>query len=90
MIMERRTFVKNTALATAALGLGPFQSFAAPGMNKVKLAFIGVGLRGQAHLDNALRREDTDVVAICDIDERMLGMAANVIKKIGEADAAGF
>ncbi len=83
--MERRTFVKNTALATAAIGLHPFQRFASSPENKVRLAFIGVGLRGQAHLDNALRRSDVDVVAICDIDERMLGMATNIIKKSGKA-----
>src|SRR4030095_15533026 len=48
------------------------------------LAFIGRGLRGQNHLELALRRKDTDVVAICDIDERMLQMAADLIKKSGK------
>lgn len=82
--MERRTFVKNTALATAAFGLHPLRSAASPDDNKVRLAFIGTGLRGQAHLDNALRRDDTEIIAICDIDERMLGMTAEVIKKSGK------
>ncbi len=82
--MERRTFVRNTALATAAIGLNPFHGFASSAESKLRLVFIGVGLRGQAHLDNALRRNDVDVIAICDIDERMLGMATNIIKKSGK------
>jgi predicted dehydrogenase len=51
---------------------------------KVRLAFIGVGSRGQNHLDNALRRNDVDVVAVCDIDERMLGMTSDIFKKAGK------
>jgi len=48
---------------------------------KVRLAFIGTGLRGQNHLDNALRRSDVDIVAICDVDDRMLQMATDLFKK---------
>ena len=82
--MKRRSFVRNTTLATAAFGLGTLHGFASNRDNSVRLAIIGVGLRGQAHLDNALRRSDVDVSAICDIDERMLGMATDIIKKSGK------
>ncbi|MDP9230443.1 MAG: Gfo/Idh/MocA family oxidoreductase [Bacteroidota bacterium] len=52
---------------------------------KVKLDFIGVGLRGQNHVDLALRRTDVDIVAICDIDERMLKSTLDMISKAGKA-----
>src|SRR5688572_19294853 len=82
--MNRRTFVKNTGLTAAGLAVFPNSSalagFAAPAPN-VRLGLIGVGLRGQGHLDNALRRKDVDVIAICDIDERMLQMASGHFKK---------
>jgi predicted dehydrogenase len=82
--MNRRTFVKNTGLTAAGFAVLPnspvLAGFAAPAPN-VRLGFIGVGLRGQGHLDNALRRKDVDVVAICDIDERMLQMASSHFKK---------
>lgn len=82
--MNRRSFVRNAGLATAGFAiLSPNQLFAA--QQKVKLGFIGVGLRGQNHLDNALRRSDVEVVAICDIDERMLQSSLNLIKKSGKA-----
>jgi hypothetical protein len=73
--MKRRTFVKNTVLSTAGFSIIPSIRLMANDEKKVKLALIGVGLRGQDHLDNLLRRNDADVIAICDIDERMLGMA---------------
>ena len=82
--MERRKFVKDTALAAAAFTIIPSSRLMANDEEKVRFAIIGVGLRGQDHLDNLLRRSDVDVIAICDIDERMLGMAADRIKKSGK------
>jgi len=51
---------------------------------KVRVAIIGVGLRGQNHLDLVLRRDDTEVVAICDIDDRMLTSSKELINKSGK------
>lgn len=81
--MKRRDFVKNSAIAAASVHILPTGSLFGD-TKKVRLAFIGVGLRGQNHLDNALRRNDVDVVAICDVDDRMLQMATDIIKKSGK------
>jgi predicted dehydrogenase len=51
---------------------------------KARLGFIGVGLRGQNHLDLALGRNDVDVVAICDVQQRMIDMSKELIKKSGK------
>ncbi|MBK8088843.1 MAG: Gfo/Idh/MocA family oxidoreductase [Chitinophagaceae bacterium] len=83
--MERRKFVKDAALATAAFSIIPSIRLMANADKRVKLALIGVGLRGQSHLDNLLRRNDVEVVAICDIDERMLSMSAELFKKSGKS-----
>jgi predicted dehydrogenase len=80
--MQRRTFVKNTAIASAGFAILPGRHLFADA--KVRLGIIGVGLRGQSHLDLALRRKDVDVVAICDIDERMLQMATDIMKKFNK------
>jgi len=82
--MNRRTFVKNTGLVTAGYAILPGARLYAAADPVVKLGFIGVGLRGQNHLDNALRRKDVNVMAICDIDDRMLDMAGNLFKKAGK------
>ncbi len=53
-----------------------------------RLGFIGVGLRGRSHLDLALRREDTKVVAICDIAPAAIAEAQNMIREAGRPEAA--
>jgi hypothetical protein len=81
--MNRRDFVKNSALAASSIAILPAGSLNSD-TKKVRLGIIGTGLRGQNHLDNALHRSDVDVVAICDVDDRMLQMATEVIKKSGK------
>lgn len=51
---------------------------------RVRVGLIGVGLRGQSHLDLLLRRSDVEVVAICDIDNRMLTASKEMIQKSGK------
>jgi predicted dehydrogenase len=82
--MNRKEFVRTTGLAAAALALHPTGMFASPVDQKVKLALIGTGLRGQNHLDLILRREDVDLVSICDVDDRMLSDAKAMIAKSGK------
>jgi predicted dehydrogenase len=83
--MKRKTFIQQSALAAAAFGVIPSHKLHDSNEKIAKLAFIGVGLRGQNHLENALRRKDVEVVAICDIDARMLAMATEIIQKSGKA-----
>jgi predicted dehydrogenase len=82
---SRRTFIKTTATASAGLALLSSNIlFGKDKDPKVKLGFIGVGLRGQNHLELALRRTDVDVVAICDIQQRMIDMSKEMITKSGK------
>jgi predicted dehydrogenase len=89
--MERKTFVKNMGLTAAAFALTPTINLFGQEKQlknnteeKVRLVIIGVGLRGQDHLELMLMRNDVDVVGICDINERMLGMAKDAITKSGK------
>jgi hypothetical protein len=83
--MNRRNFVKNTGLAAAAFSILPAsQLFSQSAKGKVRLGIIGVGMRGQGHLELALKRTDTEVVAICDISERMLNDSLEIVKKSGK------
>jgi predicted dehydrogenase len=88
MNSNRRTFIKTAAAASAGLSILPNSVFAGDKKNppsalagKVRLGFIGVGLRGQNHLELALMRQDTEVVAICDIQQRMIDMALPMFAK---------
>ena len=84
--MKRKDFMKNTGLAAASLALMPGNLlFGAPLTDpKVRVAMIGVVLRGQNHLYLLLRRDDVELVAICDIDERMLNTSREMINKSGK------
>lgn len=83
--MNRREFVKTGSITAAAATILPSSSlFAGTGADKVKVAMIGVGLRGQNHLNLLLKRSDVDLVAICDIEERMLNSAKTMIAKSGK------
>jgi predicted dehydrogenase len=83
--MKRRDFVKDISIAAAGVSLfSPSRLFAQHAATKVRLGIIGVGLRGQNHLQNALLRSDVDIVAICDIDDRMLQSAKEIITKSGK------
>lgn len=84
MKTSRRDFIRASAVAGAAFSLASPELFAIAAEPKVRLGFIGVGLRGQNHLDLALRRNDVEVVAICDVQQRMIDMSKELIKKSGK------
>jgi len=47
----------------------PAAGFAAPPIETVRMAFVGVGLQGGSHVRNFLRIEGVEIVALCDVDE---------------------
>lgn len=75
--LDRRSFIQSAALAGAAVAL-PIAGKTSDSTNtasaivsggpktKLNLGFIGVGLRGQSHVELALLREDCEVLAIAD------------------------
>jgi predicted dehydrogenase len=81
-MMNRKKFLQQAGITAASLASLPSANLlAATKDEKLKVAIIGVGLRGQDHLEMLLRRTDVDVIAICDIDGRMLKMAKETITK---------
>jgi predicted dehydrogenase len=82
--MQRRSFLKNVGMSSAAflfLPDGQIVELDGDNTKKVRIAVIGTGLRGQDHLDLLLRRSDVEVVAICDINERMINDAKALFKE---------
>lgn len=84
---SRRNFIKKTAIAGMGAAILPEISYgigSRAGKSKLNVALIGVGLRGTNHLNNLLKREDINVVAICDIDSRRIEIANKKIKEAGK------
>jgi len=84
--MHRRNFIKATGLtaASAAVLSGETLFAQTPGEAKIKIGIIGVGARGLNHLDLLLRRDDVELMAICDIDAITLASAKAMITKSGK------
>jgi predicted dehydrogenase len=81
-MMNRKQFLGRTLLAGASMAM-PEWVTARQANDKLRLALIGVGLRGQVHLRQLLRRKDVEIVAICDIDEKMLTRTRETLAKSG-------
>jgi predicted dehydrogenase len=86
MEKSRRSFIKKFGFAGLGLSVLPSISFSSDQQKdaRVRLGFIGVGLRGQNHLQLALSRADVEVVAICDVQQRMVDMSKELFRKSGK------
>ena len=85
MNTNRRNFIKTSAAAGLGFSILPSGIlFSKDKDTKIRLGFIGVGLRGQNHLELALKRTDTDVVAICDVQQPMIDMSLKMIAEAGK------
>lgn len=76
--MNRQNFLKMTALAGTAFTILPSKVVFGSPNSKLRLGFIGVGLRGQELLRLSLQRSDVNIPAICDIQPVMI---ANALKQ---------
>lgn len=100
--MDRRKFLATGALAGAGAALLQKPAHAEPARrgapavigrtpsDSVRLGFIGTGLRGRNHINNALQRSDTVITALCDIDPDALARAQKQLAEAGRPIAATF
>jgi predicted dehydrogenase len=73
---------RAAALPARAAGARYMGDFAAPMLEKVKVAIIGVGARGSGHASQLATLEGVDFIAICDLhDDRARRAAAEVTGK---------
>ncbi|MDR3309292.1 MAG: Gfo/Idh/MocA family oxidoreductase [Tannerella sp.] len=84
--MERREFIKRSALAGAGMAVGGgfmFGNSAARGANdKVVLALVGCGGRGLSCIINCCRINANVVIkTVCDVNKTKLGKAAAEVEK---------
>ena len=54
--------------------------------NRLRVGFIGTGLRGQGMMNLTTNRQDVDIPAICDIDDGMINKALTVLKNAGRPE----
>lgn len=89
--MKRRKFIaKSLVYSSGAAFLPHLAKSQSIQQTKVRLGFIGVGLRGRDHLGMALYRDDVEIVAICDIDPNAILQAQKLITDKGRKPAAEY
>ncbi len=78
----RRQFIKTTALGAAGFAILPsLYSKAAPS-DKLRIAHIGLGGMGNAHMNWFAKLPEVEIVALCDVDEIHLGNTLQSLRKI--------
>ncbi|MGH7679753.1 MAG: Gfo/Idh/MocA family protein [Gemmatimonadaceae bacterium] len=95
---DRREFLKSAALVgLGGLGLSACQTrlalstspppgpalFTTQRLERVRIGFVGVGHQGSSHVENFLRIDGVDLVAICDIHPPNLNRSLDAVVKAG-------
>ena len=80
--MHRRTFLKSSAAGALTLAASSWP-VGARTSDRIRVAMIGTGLRGQSQLGPLLSRDDVELVAICDTQQMMLDKTLAIIEKTG-------
>lgn len=80
MAIQRRTFIKSAAVASAALGC-PFVHARSKG-KRYRTALIGAGWWGMNILTEAMASGTVQVVALCDVDQDKLEIGAEQVEDL--------
>jgi predicted dehydrogenase len=76
--MNRRRFLRSSAVST--LALSAFSNYAATGgEDRKRVGLIGTGWYGKSDLLRLVQIAPVDVVSLCDVDQKMLADAAELV-----------
>ena len=83
--LNRRSFIKSTALTAAAFSL-PARSWSqVDGSNSdVRVAVVGFGQRGQNHIEGFSKMSGVRITALCDVDSKILDREVSKFKAQGK------
>jgi predicted dehydrogenase len=91
---NRRSFIKNTTLASAGVGLAasmPMAMNSCMGANeKLVCGVIGVRGMGNSDLQAFLRQPNTECAALCDVDQNVLNQRIADVGKVQGYKPKGF
>jgi predicted dehydrogenase len=103
--LNRRSFIRTIAATGAGLAVSgdllaavqterlTFPCNPAPvagPMQKVRIGFVGVGLQGTSHVENLLKVEGAEIVAVCDIVESRVKFSQDMVEKAGFRRPEGY
>jgi predicted dehydrogenase len=78
--LNRRTFIKNTAIATAVAGLSARSFAQSTGANgDLRVAVVGFRSRGMEHIKELQKIKGVRIVALCDVDSTVVAKGLKAI-----------
>jgi len=80
--INRRDFVRYSVLTALGLQFLPFQGIKAATSDMVRIAHIGLGGMGLAHMNWFANLPEAEIVALCDVDEEHAKEALAQLKKV--------
>jgi len=80
--LNRRSFIKGTALAAGAFSISARTWAQSQGSNSdIRVAVVGFGGRGTAHIEGYQKLSGVRLAALCDVDETILRKEVNKLDK---------
>lgn len=79
---KRREFIKMAGLGALGFTLLPSLNGKAAPSDRLRVAHVGLGGMGNAHMNWFARLPEVEVVALCDLDELHLGQTRESLEKI--------
>lgn len=83
---NRRTFIRNSSLGLASIAIMPGLQGKSPASDRLRVAHIGLGGMGNAHMRWFANLPEVEVVALCDVDQIHL---RDTLKKLKEIQPDG-
>ena len=78
--LNRRSFIKNTAIATAVAGLSARSFAQSTGANgDLRVAVVGFRSRGMEHIKELQKIKGVRIVALCDVDSTVLAKGLKAV-----------
>ena len=82
MSLNRREFIKKSALGTLGLTILPSLISRGSVNDRVRIAHIGLGGMGNQHMEWFANLPGAEVVALCDVDQNHLTTTLESLKKM--------
>jgi predicted dehydrogenase len=80
--INRRSFIRQSAVAAAAFSIVPSRHLAADSGDKLKLGLIGCGWWGMVDVEAAFKVGGVEVLALCDVDSANLEKSAMKVESL--------
>lgn len=89
--INRKAFIQKAGMAGMALGLtNQAMSFTSSKKEKIRIGIIGAGFRSHEHMGNFLQRDDVEITAIADPQQRSVDEALAVFKEYNRPEPAVY